>query len=110
MKDLDVRSYRKILEDEIPNLYDYFEKEEVERIVRSLEETDEVVEDFMNEVWEKPIRRCSECGKLMIEGYCIEDGFEYFCSDGCLYMNYTKEEFMEMYDEGEGSTYYTKWE
>lgn len=55
-------------------------------------------------------RTCSECGKLMKEGYCIDDGTEYYCSDECLHKNYTEEEWEEMYDDGEGDSYWTEWE
>ena len=27
------------------------------------------------------MRTCSECSKLMTEGYCIDNGCEYYCSD-----------------------------
>jgi hypothetical protein len=63
----------------------------------------------LQEAIDQNIRRCAECGRIMIEGYCIEQGVEYFCSDSCLYENYTKEEFEEMYNDGEGDTYYTEW-
>ena len=43
------------------------------------------------------IRICDECGKLMVEGYCIDGGMEYYCSDACLYKNYTKEQWLAIY-------------
>ena len=54
------------------------------------------------------MRVCSECKKKMIEGYCIYDGLEYYCSDECLLKNYTKEENFEMYEDG--NSYWTEWE
>jgi hypothetical protein len=34
---------------------------------------------------------------------------EYYCSEECLYTKYTKEEYLDMYDNGNGSSYYTNW-
>jgi hypothetical protein len=55
------------------------------------------------------IRVCSECGKPMTEGFCIEDGAEYYCSEECLHKNLTEEEYENLYDEGRGNSYYTSW-
>ena len=54
-------------------------------------------------------RECSECGKEMNEGYCIDNGLEYYCSDECLHKHYTEEEYEEMYDDGNGDSYWTEW-
>ena len=54
------------------------------------------------------MRICSECKKKMTVGYCIYDGLEYYCSGECLHKHYTKEEYLEMYDEG--NSYWTEWE
>lgn len=43
------------------------------------------------------IRICDECGKLMVEGYCIDGGMEYYCSDECLHKNYTREQWLAIY-------------
>jgi len=43
------------------------------------------------------IRVCDECGKIMVEGYCIDGGNEYYCSDACLCKNYTKEQWLAIY-------------
>lgn len=58
----------------------------------------------------KNYRICSECRKKMYEGYCIEDGLYYYCGDKCLEKNMTKSEFEELYNEGEGDSYWTEWE
>jgi len=58
---------------------------------------------------DEDIRECHTCGDKMYEGYCIEDGMEYYCSEECLYTKYTKEEYLDMYDNGNGSSYYTNW-
>lgn len=55
------------------------------------------------------IRFCSNCGKPMGWGYCINGGCEYYCSDECLNKHYTEEEFEQMYDKGKGDSYYTTW-
>lgn len=55
-------------------------------------------------------RQCTSCNRGMAEGAVIDDGFEYYCSNICLHTKYTKEEFDEMYDDGEGSSYFTDWE
>lgn len=55
------------------------------------------------------IRICSECGRVMTEGYCIENGLDYYCSDECLHKNMTQEEYLELYDDGNGDSYYTEW-
>lgn len=55
-------------------------------------------------------RTCSECGKEMAEGYCIENGTEYYCSDECLHKNITEEEYLKLYDNGNGNSYWTEWE
>ena len=56
------------------------------------------------------MRTCSECSKQMSEGYCIDNGYEYYCSDECLHKRYTEEEYLDMYDSGEGDSYWTTWE
>ena len=55
------------------------------------------------------IRVCSECGKPMMEGFCIEDGAEYYCSEECLHKNLTEEEYENLYDDGQGNSYWTSW-
>lgn len=55
-------------------------------------------------------RICNNCGKEMNEGYCIDNGLEYYCSDECLHKHYTEEEYEEMYDDGNGDSYWTEWE
>jgi hypothetical protein len=82
------------------------------------------------------VRICDECGKVIIEGYCLGGGEEYYCSDECLHKNYSNEEFLAMYagldntdpaeveraakmtqeeldrlsDENDSQSYYTDWE
>ena len=54
-------------------------------------------------------RCCSECGKPMYEGYCIENGLEYYCSDECLHKNLSEEEYNALHDEGNADSYWTSW-
>lgn len=54
-------------------------------------------------------RVCTHCGKVMREGYCIENGAAYYCSDECLMAEMTMEEYEEQYDDGNGDSYYTDW-
>ncbi|MFD0769336.1 hypothetical protein ACFQZ1_10735 [Bacillus sp. CGMCC 1.60114] len=44
----------------------------------------------------------------MIEGYCIDDGLAYYCSEECLYKEYTPKEYEEMYEND--CAYWTEWE
>jgi len=55
------------------------------------------------------IRCCDNCHKPMSEGYVIEGGEEYYCSDECLHTRYSPEEWSEMYSD-EGDSYWTEWE
>lgn len=53
------------------------------------------------------MRTCDICGKPMLDGFCIRDGMEYFCSDECLHKVYTEEEYQELYDNDQA--YWTTW-
>jgi len=59
--------------------------------------------------YKKYAQECNACGKGMNEGYCIEGGMEYYCSDACLHTEITHEEYMELYADGEGDSYWTTW-
>ena len=53
-------------------------------------------------------RNCTACSAGMNEGYHIGgNGIEYYCSDACLHTEITHEEYMELYDDGEGDSYWT---
>lgn len=46
-------------------------------------------------------RKCDFCGnENLIEGYVIDDGSTYFCSDICLHNRISEKDYLEMYDEG----------
>lgn len=67
-------------------------------IVEAFQENDN--EDSFN------IRQCNNCGKYFVEGYCIE-GIDYYCSDECLFKNMYQEQYDDLYDEGNGDSYWT---
>ena len=67
------------------------------------------VEELVDELDLEHTRCCSECGSPMYEGYCIENGAEYYCSDECLHKHLTEEEYEKLYDEGRGNSYWTSW-
>ena len=56
------------------------------------------------------MRKCTQCQANMLDGYVIEDGFAYYCSDDCLEKNMSRQEYEELHDDGEGSSYWTEWE
>ena len=55
-------------------------------------------------------RTCDECGAHMVQGFVIDGGCEYYCSEDCLHKNYTPEEWEEMYGDGNTDNYWTEWE
>jgi late competence protein required for DNA uptake (superfamily II DNA/RNA helicase) len=62
---------------------------------------------------DKYARKCDKCGNGMNEGYCIYEGEEYYCSNECLHLVYSEQEWSEMYnaeDNGGSSSYWTQWE
>jgi hypothetical protein len=54
-------------------------------------------------------RRCEKCGKGMIEGFVIDGGAQYYCSEECLHKDVSPEEWEQLYEEG-GDSYWTTWE
>jgi hypothetical protein len=54
--------------------------------------------------------KCTACGAGMNEGYVIEGGCEHYCSDECLHKHVSPKEFLELYDDGDGDSYWTEWE
>lgn len=54
-------------------------------------------------------RECSACGAGMNEGYCIEGGMEYYCSDACLHTEITPAEWDELHNDGDSESYWTDW-
>lgn len=69
------------------------------------------LEDTLRELAaENDIKICSTCNKLMIEGFCIENGFAYYCTEECLKKEMEWDEYLEWYDDGNGDSYWTTWE
>lgn len=54
------------------------------------------------------MRTCDCCHKPMIEGFCIFDGEQYYCSEDCLHTAYTQAEYDLMYEND--CAYWTDWE
>ena len=71
---------------------------------------DVIAESFTDFWWNsaRECRRCSVCGKLMREGYCVDMGAAYYCSDECLHTEYTEEQWAEECENNDQS-YYTEW-
>lgn len=60
----------------------------------SMDKKEDIMEELDNEGID--VRICSKCGNLMDEGYLIDGGTAYYCSDECLYSEITKEEWKKM--------------
>lgn len=56
------------------------------------------------------VRRCNCCGSVMWQGYVIDGGAAYYCTDTCLHTVMTEAEYMELYADGDGDSYWTEWE
>lgn len=55
------------------------------------------------------MRVCKICGEVnFLEGYCVNDGLEYYCSTECLEHDYTEQEWERAYEEG--WAYWTEWQ
>jgi hypothetical protein len=59
--------------------------------------------------YKKYARECDECGKGFNEGYCVDGGSFYYCSDECLHKHYTAEEWEEMCAD-DGDSYWGRWD
>ena len=54
-------------------------------------------------------RKCHICGEVNFQqGFVVEDGLYYYCSEECLHHDFTDEEWEKAYDEDWG--YWTQWE
>lgn len=65
-------------------------------------------EEFWRELSEHLdcIRVCDNCGRPMIEGFCVNDCDSY-CSEACLREQYTDEEYKKIFEDD--IAYYTVW-
>ncbi len=95
-----------VLKKEIPNIGEFYSDKEIKSILKNIESpvVETIADDFMEEVWETPIRRCSHCGKLMKEGYWLDD--KYACSDECRNEIYKKDEGAK--DDNEAYCFYLR--
>lgn len=93
-------------------LSDYYENkiQEVLNYIDTYCLDDEYYTDIKTILTSDNLRLCSHCSKPMSKGYCIDNGEQYYCSDECLHEHYTEEEFEELYDDGNGDSYWTEWE
>jgi hypothetical protein len=73
--------------------------------------SEDVIAESLVDYWwntDHACRRCSECGKLMRKGYCVDMGVAYYCSDDCLHSDFTDNEWAKECDSNDQS-YYTEW-
>jgi hypothetical protein len=63
-----------------------------------------------DEEGQKYARKCSKCNKGMNDGYVYEGGCDYYCSDECLNIDFTPQEWAELVGDLEGENYWTEWE
>ena len=59
-------------------------------------------------------RQCDECGSGMNEGYVVNGGEEYYCTEECLHKHYSADEWIEMCgddddDDNDSDSYWTDW-
>lgn len=59
--------------------------------------------------YKKYARTCDECGKGFNDGYCVEGGMAYYCTDACLYKNIAPEKWEEMSADDDSDSYWTTW-
>lgn len=67
--------------------------------------------DIMNDA-DIEMRQCDQCGDLMLQGYVIEGGAEYYCDEECFALGVPDEAEREdlLADaDGDGETYWTEW-
>ena len=87
------------------------EEKEFEYLKNETEGWEEIslveLKDELQNLDDYEVRICSECGCMMIDGYVIGDGLEYYCNDDCLHKHYTEEEWQDMYEDG-GDCYWTE--
>ena len=79
------------------------------------EDTDECIRCKSNAIGEiLTARVCSNCGKIINEGYVVNNGEGYYCSDECAEKHFSKEKWLCMLEgteteDGEAYAYWTEW-
>ncbi len=53
-------------------------------------------------------RECDECKKPMDQGFVIDDGDQYYCSEKCLHKHISPKKYLSLYDDGNGDSYWTE--
>ena len=97
------------LEDYYHQLLDKADEDDIKQHMADFVIQQATVKELMNELCLDHVRCCSVCGRAMTEGYCIENGVSYYCSDECMHTEMTDEEYLELYDDGDGDSYWTDW-
>ncbi len=64
--------------------------------------------EIEKEAEKQDIRVCTECGRLMDEGY-IDADFHYYCSDKCLHRQYSEELWNYLHENFEDDYFWTEW-
>lgn len=97
---------------------EFFSEEELDRFASFYEDkwdentSEDVIAEAFTDYWwdnEKQCRRCSECGKLMVAGYCVDMGEAYYCSEQCLYTQFGNEAGWLEECKNNDQSYYTEW-
>ncbi len=55
-------------------------------------------------------RLCTQCNKPMVEGFYFESNGNQYCDEKCLSKFISWEEYLDIYDDGNGDAYWTTWE
>ena len=76
--------------------------------ISKTKEDDQDIEESFEELGIE-VRICSVCNKVMIQGYCVEDGYEYACSDECIKSLIAPDKLETIQSKGEIDIYYTDW-
>ena len=97
------------LEDYYHDLLDDAAEDDIKQHMTDFLIQQSTVEELVDELDLDHVRCCSVCGRAMTEGYCIENGAAYYCSDECMSKEMTRQEFLELYDDGKGDSYWTSW-
>lgn len=97
------------LEDYYHQLLDKADEDDIKQHMTDFVIQQATVKELVNELCLDHVRCCSICGRPMTEGYCIENGVSYYCSDECLLSDITWDEYLRLYDDGNGDSYYTDW-
>lgn len=103
MRKYNLESMRKLINSKNNNLVEVINRLNTIKKDGEEEEIVLVLEEFGYES-----RVCSICNKIILEGYCIEDGYQYACSDECLSKIMPIEQFNNLYNDGNGDSYYTE--